>query len=608
MSPLSQSGLARVYDYILWYSKTLNKLKFRPIFQEQNIEDEPEYIFYDLGNGEYKRLTPNEIASLTKTEYTKIFKRSVLTSSGYTPSCTYEFEFKDKVFKPMSGKSWHTHPEGMQRLIKKNRIMIMGNNAYFRQYYMDFPLIQLDNSWTDTAAGFSEPKRYIVQTATKIIQRCMLMTTDPGDLVLDPTCGSGTTAFVAEQWGRRWITIDTSRIAIHIAKTRIMTAVFPYYHLVSDVHVERIEKDSKIIKKISEKKEEEKERDVRLGFVYEEVPHITLKSLANDEPPETETLYDKPYEDKKKMRVSGPFTVETLQSYEPVYPDEFEALSSNVKEKEDFEQTIKEHLLTAGIKNGRKAEQVVFKRIDFLQNPYLHAEGFYDNGVGEKKAYIHIGPKFSVVSKQEVNEAIKECRLRGDAQWLLILGFSFESDIENTTQTFSFGKFEVTKVRIHDDLLQEGLKKKPSKTAASFVTIGEPDIEIHKNGNIAIVEVKGMDIYNPVLGEVIARETADIHYWMVDDNYDGSNFIVRQVFFCGGERYEFDRWKRGLTNYAESTIRENTQKTLRIEINEEAFKRLYGYKSHPIPFQSGQKVAVQIITHMGEEMTKVFML
>ncbi len=293
------------------------------------------------------------------------------------------------------------------------------------------------------------------------------MTTDPGDLVLDPTCGSGTTAYVAEQWGRRWITIDTSRIALNIAKTRLMTATFPYYHLYSDVEVRTAEKEGKDQKVCHGKAGAAEVRRHPPGFVYEEVPHITLKSLANDEPPETETLYDKPYEDKKKLRVCGPFTVETLQNFEPVSPDELGETASEDDEGNSFEQRVYEHLKSAGVKNGIRNERAVFIRVGPLVSGYLHAEGFYATADGEKKAYFHIGPKFGTVSKLAVNEAIKECRQRGDANWLVILGFSFESDISNTSQTTSLGTFEVTKARMHDDLMQDGLMKKTARQAPS---------------------------------------------------------------------------------------------------------------------------------------------
>lgn len=477
----------------------------------------------------------------------------------------------------------------MKKLISKERIVNTGKNLAYIMYLSDFPVVPINNIWTNFL--MRSEKDYVVQTSTSIVERCILMTTDPGDLVLDPTCGSGTTAFVAEQWGRRWITIDTSRIALNIAKQRLMTAVFPYFNLY-----------------------DEHGSDIRQGFKYKTVPHITLKSLANDEPAATETLYDQPEIDKKLLRVSGPFTVETLQNFEPISPED---LDDEVRVNESagaFEEVIKQHLISAGIKNGRKDEMVVFRSVELLSHSYLHAEGFYLNGVGEKKAYFHIGPKFGTVSKTAVNEAVKECRQRGDAGWLIILGFSFESDIEGSTQTMSMGKFEVTKVRIHDDLLQEGLKKKPAKSAASFVTIGEPDIDllpvslsgVEDKGKRVQVEIKGLDIYDPIKDEVKPRNVHDIAYWMVDEDYDGSNFVVKQVFFCGGDKSEFDKWKKGLDNLAKDSTKKKVEKTLKIEIDDEAFDRLYGHISHPIEIKKkGQKIAVRIISQFGEECTKV---
>jgi len=194
------------------------------------------------------------------------------------------------------------------------------------------------------------------------------------------------------------------------------------------------------------------------------------------------------------------------------------------------------------------SEQVTFTNVELLSHEYLHAEGFYKNGTGEKKAYFHIGPKFGTVSRAAVNAAIKECRTRGDGNWLVILGFSFESDIQGSQQTTSLGTFEVTKARIHDDLLQDGLKKKSAKSAASFVTIAEPDVIPHQDGNVVTLEIQGLDIYNPIKDEVKARDLHDIAYWMVDDEYDGSNFVVKQVFFCGGDKDEFAEWKKVCLN------------------------------------------------------------
>jgi adenine-specific DNA-methyltransferase len=383
-----------------------------------------------------------------------------------------------------------------------------------------------------------------------------------------------------------------------------MTAIFPYYHLYSDVAVQATEKAGKIKKSVTDKPDTEKSGDIRQGFVYEEVPHITLKSLANDEPPSTETLYDKPLEDKKKLRVCGPFTVETLQNYEPVSPDAVTETASETEGMAGFEERVFDHLKSAGVKNGIKNEQAVFIRIERLVSSTLHAEGFYQTSEGEKKAYFHIGPKFGTVSKHAVNEAVKECRQRGDANWLIILGFSFESDITSSTQTTSMGTFEVTKARMHDDLMQDGLMKKDKK-AGSFITIGEPDIKLHKAGIEATVEICGLDIYDPIKDEVKARNVADIAYWMVDDDYDGSNFVVKQLFFCGGSQDEFSQWKKGLSDLARTKTRRNAEKTLKIEIDDEAFDRLYGFMSHPIPIKPNRKIAVRVISQFGEESMKV---
>ena len=231
MSPLGQKGIARIYDYILWYTKDINQMKFRPMFFHRDLLEESEFSFIDKGDGTYEKLHKSEIQVLSSKELRQVFKRSVLTSSGYTPSCTYDFEYEGKTFSPLSRKSWRTTLDGTKRLAMAKRLLVLGRNLYFRQYHNDFPLIQMENSWTDTAAGFSDSKRYVVETNPKIIQRCLLMTTDAGDLILDPTCGSGTSAYIAEQYGRRWITIDTSRVALALARQRLLTSSFEYYKL-----------------------------------------------------------------------------------------------------------------------------------------------------------------------------------------------------------------------------------------------------------------------------------------------------------------------------------------------------------------------------------------
>lgn len=574
--------LDTISDYVLFYSKQKEDLKYRQLW-DNKLESETlkRYNYLELPDGKSIKLTKEQIEGQAPIPEGKRWGDYALHSQGETAGETSKpFVFNGETYTPKRGRHWSNPPSRLEVAARKGRIVKIGNDIRYKRYADDFPVMPITNVWSGTAIG-KEPV-YVVQTGEKIIQRCILMSTDPGDLVLDPTCGSGTTAFVAEQWGRRWITTDTSRIALNIAKTRLVTANFPYYKLYDEQH-----------------------GDIRQGFRYKKVPHITLKSLANDEPAEEETLYDQPEVDGKKMRVAGPFTVETLQNFEPVSPEELDA-KHNTDER--FEQRILEHLKSAGIKNGIKNENAVFTRIDALNSEYLHYQGFYTTSKGERTAYIHIGPKFGSVSKQAVSHAMKECRQRGQADWLIILGFSFESTIENESVTTSMGTFEVTKVRMHDDLMQEGLLKKDKK-AASFVTIGEPDVVFVKSKDKKTVQVKiqGLDIYDPIKDEVKPRDIHDIAYWMVDDDYDGSNFIVKQIFFCGGDKDEFAKWKKGLSDLSESRAKrkQQLQNTLKIEIDDEAFDRLYGHESHPIEFRKGRRVAVRVISQFGEESTKV---
>ncbi len=597
------------FDYLLWYAKDKEVVKFRDAFvSRSHIEDE-NLRWLELPDGQRRRMSNEEIENSNAIpKDAKIFRPNPITSQTGSTTTVFDYEFNNKVFKPGKG-GWKTNFQGMKKLEQVDRLIGQGNTLGFIRYLDDFPFKPVNNVWNDTrTSGFTDPKKYVVQTNQKVIARCLLMTTDPGDLVLDPTCGSGTTAFVAEQFGRRWITIDTSRIALNIAKTRLMTATFPYYHLYSNVAVDYApDKNGKLKPNIEPLPEADRKNDIRQGFVYEKVPHITLKSLANDEPPATETLYDKPIEDKKRLRVCGAFTVETLQNFEPVAPEDLDDERQSNEQEGAFEEVIRQHLLSTGVKNGRKDEQMSFTRVELLSHAHLHAEGFYMNGTGEKKAYFHIGSKFGTVSRTAVNEAIKECRTRGDANWLIILGFSFESDINGSEQTTSVGTFTVTKARIHDDLLQEGLKKKPAKSAASFVTIGEPDIIAHKDGSTVTLEIQGLDIYDPIKDEVKARDLHDIAYWMVDDAYDGSSFVVRQVFFCGGDKDEFAKWKKGLSELSKEKTRIRAERTLKIEIDDEAFDRIYGFKSNPIEIKSnGQKIAVRLLSQFGEESMRVF--
>ncbi len=624
--------LQRNFDYILWYAKNKPTVKFRKLFEHKTIKPE-DFMFFDsveLPGGERRVLTADDTRAFDKLPpSTRLYSRNPLISDGYIASLHFGFEFEGQTFRPPGHCHWKTTKSGMEALRAARRLCIKGNTLRFIRYLDDYPVSEVGTNWTDTGTGgfVGDRRKYIVQTDSRAVQRCLLLTTDPGDLVLDPTCGSGTTAFVAEQWGRRWITTDTSRIALNFAKTRLMTATFPYYLLYDSEEGRRLA-GARIGARtaLSARPDANHESadtavrapggDLRQGFVYKQVPHITLGSIANNEPAAEETLYDQPLEDKKRLRVAGPFTVETLQSYEPISPEELARQREQDAELGNFENLIFEHLKTAGVKTGDKKENAVFVRLDRLSSSALHAEGWYlaqaeahgeraDTAVRaprEKKAYLHIGPKFGTVSKQAVTEAIKACRDKRDADWLLILGFAFESGI--TEMSRSFGNFQVSLVRMHDDLLQQGLLKRDKK-AASFVTIGEPDIRLHRKNGIATVEIAGLDIYDPITDEVKSRDVHDIAYWMLDDNYDGSNFVVRQVFFCGGAQDEFEEWRKGLSDLAKAATKKKAEQTLKLQMDDDAFTRVYGHESHPFEVKQGQKIAIRVLSQFGEETTKV---
>lgn len=591
-SGFSSDTIGNVADYIIWYAKDYKEIKVRKLFLNHDVSQDSHYSSIELSDGRRMPVSVWEkengiklnVQSLPKDSH--LFMTGDIQSQGKA-SVPQPYEYEGSTYFPALDRHWSAkYPEGMDRLKKLNRIHCTGKTLRYIRYYDDFPMQELSNIWNDILGiqSSSDPKVFVVQTATKAIQRCILMTTDPGDIVLDPTCGSGTTAYVAEQWGRRWITIDTSRIAINIAKKRISTAMFPYYELY-----------------------DKEGNDVRQSFIYKKVPHITLKALANDLPFDEETLYDQPLEDKRRMRVAGPFTVETLQSYNIKSPDEIEERKDEVEENRVFQERIFSHFMTSGIRNGRKEEQAKFRGVEALASPYLHAKGFYTDGYGlERTVYFHIGPKFGTVSKNDVAKAIQEFRpkaMNEGASWLVILGFSFEDNINE--KDYNFDTYTVSKVRMHDDLMQDGLLKKDTK-AGAFITIGEPDIELIKDDDTHChVEIRGLDIYDPIKDDVHARSLDQIAYWEIDDRYDSSRFVVRGIHFCGGDKKEFDAWKKGLQSSASYKTKKNAEHTLKLIFNDDVWDQLYTYRSEPLTYEPGRKVAIRVVSQFGEESTKV---
>lgn len=587
-SSATTTTIGSVADYLIWYAKDVTQVKIRSLYVDKDPLSDSHYCNLELADRtrltikQWEKDNGKAFNIKEKPKGCKIFRYDNLTSQSGTENTRFPIEINGKVYTIQSG-SWKTNAAGMQRLIKLDRIAAGSNTLSYIRYYEDFPMMELNNLWDDVMGIQSrkDPKVYVVQTATKTIQRCILMTTDPGDLVLDPTCGSGTTAYVAEQWGRRWITIDTSRIALNIAKKRLTTAIFPYYELFGE--------------------------DIRQGFKYKRVPHVTLKSLANDEQADEEVLYDQPEENKRKIRVSGPFTVETLQSFNVTNPDEVDHSTDEAEENRLFQERIFSHLQTSGIRNGDKTQQAIFHGVEAVSDPFLNAKGYYNDADGrERLVYFHIGPKFGSVSKRAVNEAVRtfrDTRLQEGASWLVLLGFSFQDSIDD--KDYNLGQFTVSKVRMHDDLMQDGLLKK-DKGAGSFITIGEPDIAlVVDTPNTCHVEIRGLDIYDPIKDDVKARSVEDIAYWEIDDDYDGRQFIVKSLHFCGGDKKEFEAWKKGLSSVSKLTTKKNAEHTLRLELDDEVWDTLYGFQSEAINYRPGHKIAVRVISQFGEESTKV---
>ena len=594
-SPGELTAPASVADYIIWYSKDKNQLKYRKIFIPKVFggEGASGYKKIELESGErmsiadWEKREGKDFVYSERPKGSKVYALGDLTSQSGGENARFPIEFEGEVYNIARG-SWKTSEKGINRLKQLRRIdkSSKGGLGYVR-YFDDFPAQQLSNVWTDTVGqNQAGDKIYVVQSSLKTVQRCILMTTDPGDIVVDPTCGSGTTAFVSEKWGRRWITIDTSRIALNIAKKRLTTALFPYYKTHDD----------------------SENPNIRRGFIYKKVPHITLKALANDLPFDEETLYDQPEEDKKRIRVSGPFTVETLQSLDVSTPESLNDKQNDYDEFAAFTERIFNNLKSNGIRNGVKQQQAVMHSMEHLDEPYLNAKGYYkQEGGTEHCVFFMIGPKFGTVSKHAVNEAVRAFRQHLDeSNWLVILGFSFEDSIESgENKDYNFGTFQVSKVRMSDDLLQDGLLKKDKK-AGSFIIIGEPDISLVNDGDGKChVEINGMDMYDPIQDEVKARNVNDIAYWEMDDNYTGGLFKVRSIHFCGGSKDDFAAWRKGLDTVAKDLAKKKAERTLRLEFNDEIWDTLYDFRSEPLDYEKGKKIAVRVVSQFGEESTKV---
>ncbi len=656
----TSDALPNTFDYILWFAKRRDVLKFRRSYVETPADewfaDQQRWIESPNGASEkFKR--GQEIPQ----DY-RILSHRAAQSASSGQSSIFPVSLEGKVYLPARARGWSTSPKGFHRLKLSNRLMGLGKSLRYKMYYGDFSFKIVTNGWTDTVtSGFGESKVYVVQTGSDIIQRCILMTTDPGDLVLDPTCGSGTTAYVAEQWGRRWITIDTSRVALALARARIMGARYPYY-LLADSQ-EGQEKEAEIERRAASMSA--CYGDIRQGFVYERVPHITLRAIANNaeidviwedfqerlEPlraglndalgtsweeweipreadegwaqqvkelhkewwaqriarqqeidasiaakADYEYLYDRPYEDKNKVRVAGPFTVESISPHRVLAVDENDEFIDALAESSagygsvyDFAEIILENLKTAGVQQAHKEDRITFSSLNPWPGRLVCAEGRYFEGGEEegvlRRAAIFIGPEFGTVTRSDLVDAASEAA-DGAFDVLIACAFNYEA---HTTELERLGQLPVLKARMNPDLHMATDLKNTGK-GNLFVIFGEPDIDLLEAGNGQVqVRINGVDVFHPNTGEVHSAGPGGIACWFVDTDYNGESFFVRHAYFLGAN----DPYKALKT-------------TLKAEIDVEAWETLNSDTSRPFDRPESGRIAVKVINHLGDEVMKIF--
>jgi adenine-specific DNA-methyltransferase len=592
-SSFSAKTLSRDSDYLIWYAKNLDAVKYRTLLHSRHVSDDEagRYTRLEEADGSRRFMSATERERPDEIEASiRVYRHDNMYSQGRAVQ-PQPFQFEDCQFDPWAANShWKPNfPTGLDRLAKANRLALPSRNsiAYVR-YHDDFPFVEYSGTWTDTQTGaFTDKKIYVVQTNAKVIERCLLMATDPGDLVLDPTCGSGTTAYIAEQWGRRWITTDTSRVALALARTRLMGARYPYF-LLRDSK-EGMAKEGELTSRPMA--QETFLRDLRQGFVYERAPHVTLRSIANNaeideiwerwqrtleplrealhstigkswqewqipreaEPgwpaaakdthakwwegrrarqseidasiarnADVELLYDRPYEDKRTVRVAGPFTVESLSPHRviPTHEDpvvlaqiteergEAPPAPVPISEETDFAKVVFEHLKAAGVQNTKKKERLVFDSLEpWPGRGYVAFEGRFTQGGKTRRAAIAIGPEYGSVGYEFVRAAAREARDAFDV--LIVCGFQFAPEVDDSM--LNFGRLTVLKARMNQDI-RMGDRLKSTGAGNLFVVFGEPDIELKQlDGGMIQVEIKGVDIFDPTTGEV--KSSAEGRVW-----------------------------------------------------------------------------------------------
>jgi adenine-specific DNA-methyltransferase len=602
-SSATADALAGVADYLLWYARTRESVKFRRQWVAAPAEDRTGYRWIRFPDGAYRGMTADEASERTPLpEYARIYKPDNLTSQR--PPGDFPVTVDGKEFRP--GRSyWKTGQIGMDRLIAAGRVHVAQNSIQYVRYADDFPFVTPTNIWNDTGTGnFTEDKVYVVQTASKVIERCLLMTTDPGDLVLDPTCGSGTTAYVAEQWGRRWITIDTSRVAVALARTRLMAARYPYYVLADTPEGRRLEATL-----TGEPQIGSSDADIRKGFVYDRAPHITLKSIAQNPEihegmsrseieatiarhAETEILFDRPQVDTKVVRVAGPFTVESLSPHRVVAdgPEDLDHPAAPIEESGRFVETILENLRASGIDNRTKGERLRFETLDPFPGRFLQATGTFREGDADRRVAVALGPQYGTVGPDLVRAAVLETG--GYFDLLVVCGFAFDALADEAGgAAMRFGKLTVLTARMNPDLAMAEELLKKTRTGNLFTVFGRPDIEIRSaSGTDELqVQIRGLDVYDPTTGVVRSDSTDDIACWFIDTAYDDQQFFVRHAYFLGADD-PYEKLKRAL----------------KADIDEAAWASLNATVSRPFQRPASGRVAVKVINHYGDEILMVY--
>ena len=655
-----------VFDYLIWYSRRRDQLKVRDLYEARSEpEGEAKFntiVMPDLAFVNVSKFNEAQISALLQQggKWARVNYPIVSQHPSDTRSGDYDFQGKPKTCG--ANKQWRFDPvTDMRRLERANRLFDGGGDSLGGViYWSDWNQVAKSNIWADMH-GEKYPT-YVVQTATAAIQRCLLMTTDPGDLVLDPTCGAGTTAYVAEQWGRRWITIDTSRVALALARARIMGARYPYYILKDSP--EGLSKEAEITR--TPPKERTTHADIRQGFVYERVPHVTLRSIAknaeideiwqhfqedleplrdelnamlhkkweewdvpHDADPkwpakakqlheawrekrierqreidasiaakaEFEYLYDKPYPDNSKVRVAGPFTVESLSPHRVLTVGEDDELvdidaraapgdlATHRDGDTDFAQVMLEHLKSSGVQQAHKEDKIDFTSITGWPGHFLCAEGRFLEGEQERRAGIFIGPEFGTVARPDLVAAAREA---ADAGFDVLIACAFNYDARSSDFD-KLGRIPVLKARMNADLHMADDLKNTGK-GNLFVIFGEPDIEIEGAGeNMIRVKINGVDVFHPQTGEIQSSGPEGIACWFIDTDYNEESFFVRHAYFLGAS----DPYKALKT-------------TLKAEIDKEAWDTLHSDTSRPFEKPSTGRIAVKVINHLGDEVMKVF--